>query len=148
TGRPPFDLPGVGAIISAHLREPPPAPSSLAPHLPPGIDEIVLRCMAKVPGDRFQAMPELQQACDAVLAQITGVGPLARASASMPSPLVNPSADRPIPVITPRSLSVPSPHRLAALRAPADRDLSMPEVAQTTLGSSAGQSLGGSPRRR
>src|SRR5215470_2396024 len=47
TGRPPFDLPGVGALISAHLREPAPAPSSRVPQLPRGIDELVLRCLAK-----------------------------------------------------------------------------------------------------
>src|SRR5262249_8471468 len=60
TGRPPFDLHGVGALISAHLREPPPPPSSLVAPLPPGLDELVLRCLAKAPGERFQTMLELQ----------------------------------------------------------------------------------------
>jgi len=72
-GRPPFDLPGIGAIISAHLREPPPLLSSLVTGLPAGVDELIDRCLAKSPEDRFATMFELQQACDAVLAQITGV---------------------------------------------------------------------------
>jgi serine/threonine-protein kinase len=85
TGRPPFDLPGLGAIISAHLREPAPAPSSFLP-FPAEIDELVLRCLAKRPDDRFPTMLEMQHACDAVLARITagGAPTLAMPSASMP----------------------------------------------------------------
>jgi serine/threonine-protein kinase len=85
TGRPPFDLPGLGAIISAHLREPAPAPSSFVP-LPPEIDELVLRCLAKPPDGRFATMLEMQLACDAILARITvgGAPTLAMPSASMP----------------------------------------------------------------
>jgi serine/threonine protein kinase len=71
TGRPLFDLQGVGAIISAHLREPAPRPSSVAGPLPSGVDELVMRCLAKSPADRFATALELQQACDAILAQIT-----------------------------------------------------------------------------
>ena len=70
TGQPPFDLPGVGAIISAHLREPASPPSSIAGPLPPGLDELVLRCLAKAPADRFATMLELQHACDAILAEV------------------------------------------------------------------------------
>jgi len=88
TGQPPFDLPGVGAIISAHLREPAPAPSSIAHALPPGLDELVLRCLAKSPADRFATTLELQHACDAILAQlaVTGVaisGAMSAASGAM-----------------------------------------------------------------
>jgi eukaryotic-like serine/threonine-protein kinase len=93
-GRPPFDLPGIGAIISAHLREPPPLLSSLVPGLPLGIDELVHRCLEKAPEDRFATMLELQQACDAVLAHITGAGAL---------PLPLPSASRSMPIAVSRT---------------------------------------------
>ena len=69
-GQPPFRGGGVNAIISGHLREPPPVPSVVKPHLPPTLDPILARCLAKQPGDRFQSMTELQQACDAALAQL------------------------------------------------------------------------------
>ncbi len=73
TGAPPFDLLGFGAIAAAHLREPATPPSVRAPHVPPAIDALVLRCLAKAPGDRFQTMSELQRACDAILAQAAAV---------------------------------------------------------------------------
>ena len=67
TGRPPFDVEGIGATIAAHLRETAPRPSQMAPHVPAIVDPIVARCLAKRPEDRFATMLELQQACDAVL---------------------------------------------------------------------------------
>ena len=69
-GQPPFPRDGVGAIIAAHMREPAPAPTELVPELPPVVDEIVARCLAKRPGERFQTMQELQQACEAALARV------------------------------------------------------------------------------
>jgi len=122
TGRPPFDVHGVGALISAHLREPAQPPSTLVAPLPPGLDELVLRCLAKPPDDRFQTMLELQQACDAILALITGG---ARPSGSIPMPAFPQSAPR-----------IPSP------RAPI-----MGEASRTTLGSSTGERMPGAPRR-
>jgi serine/threonine-protein kinase len=70
TGRPPFDLEGVGAIIAAHLREPAPVPSATSTRVPAILDPLVARCLAKNPDDRFATMLELQQACDAVLGQL------------------------------------------------------------------------------
>jgi serine/threonine-protein kinase len=124
TGRPPFDLSGVGAIISAHLREPPPRPSSRVPQLPPAIDELVLRCLAKTPDERFATMLELQQACDAILARI------ARGSAQT---FAMPSGSTPMPVAIPTPVLTPG---------------TPPDASRTTLSTSSGQSLGGIPRRR
>jgi eukaryotic-like serine/threonine-protein kinase len=124
TGRPPFDLHGVGALISAHLREPAVAPSSLVAPLPPGLDELVLRCLAKPPDDRFQTMAELQHACDAVLALISigGAPTVAIPSGSMPMPRPGPGPG-------------PGPGMVA------------PEVSRTTLGSSTGERISSAPRR-
>jgi eukaryotic-like serine/threonine-protein kinase len=77
TGRPPFDMEGMGEIISAHLREPAPVPSMLVQGMPPGVDELVAGCLAKSPDQRFQTMSDLQTACDALLARITQSGPSA-----------------------------------------------------------------------
>jgi serine/threonine-protein kinase len=70
TGRPPFDRVGSGEMIAAHLRETAPTARSIVPSIPSFIDPIVARCLEKSPDDRFQTMAELQQACDAALAEL------------------------------------------------------------------------------
>ncbi len=75
TGRPPFDLEGMGEILAAHMREPAAPPSALVYGVPPGVDELALRCLAKSPAERFQSMLELSAACEALLARITASGP-------------------------------------------------------------------------
>jgi serine/threonine-protein kinase len=71
TGRPPFEGEGMGDIIAAHIREPSPVPSSRAPEIAPGIDGLVLRCLAKSPDERFQTMQELAVAIGQILPYLT-----------------------------------------------------------------------------
>jgi hypothetical protein len=149
TGRPPFDLPGVGAVISAHMREQAPAPSSLVPQLPAGVDELMARCLAKSPDARFSSMLELQAACDVVLARITGGGAM-RMSGSMliplsPRPLTESEA-RASGAIPMQSDSILSGSLLVPLLTP--RPLSEPDPRPTTLGTSVGQPVGIVPPRR
>jgi hypothetical protein len=47
TGRLPFPRPSDEATLWAHLHTPPPAPSAARPGLPPGLDAVVQRAMAK-----------------------------------------------------------------------------------------------------
>src|SRR5262245_52786644 len=74
-GRPPFDYEGVGELLSAHMNEPTPPPSTFVQGLAPGVDELLLRALAKSSDERFQSMYELQSACDALLSRITAAGP-------------------------------------------------------------------------
>jgi hypothetical protein len=62
TGGPPFEAVGSGEVIAMHLREPPPAPSSRLFGVPPEIDALVLRCLAKDPAQRFASASELAAA--------------------------------------------------------------------------------------
>jgi serine/threonine-protein kinase len=71
TGRPPFEGEGMGDIIAAHIKELAPAPSSRAPEVSPAVDQLVLRCLAKAPADRFQTMLELATAIGQILPYIT-----------------------------------------------------------------------------
>jgi len=65
TGRPPF--PGrVPDVIAGHLGQEPPAPTSLV-LLPPGIDDVVRRGMAKDPGRRYGNCRELLSAARGAL---------------------------------------------------------------------------------
>src|SRR5262249_21776792 len=64
TGRPPFEGDASGDLIVAHLREPPPLVASLVPGTPELVDQIVQRCLAKSPAERFPSMLDLVAAID------------------------------------------------------------------------------------
>ena len=68
TGRPPFDYPSNGEIIAAHLKEPAPLASSRQAGLSPELDQLLARCLAKDPDDRFASMVELAGAITELLA--------------------------------------------------------------------------------
>ncbi|MEC3917819.1 serine/threonine-protein kinase [Nocardia sp. CDC160] len=63
TGRKPFPRDSVVAVITAHLEEPPPRVRELRPELPPKIDAVIARAMAKNPDDR-------QSSCGALAAAV------------------------------------------------------------------------------
>jgi len=86
TGRPPFQGEGVGDLIVAHITQQPVPPSAFAP-VPPELDAIVMRCLAKNPADRFQSMTDLAQALATVAQNATG--PVARIEpyTSAPTPI-------------------------------------------------------------
>ncbi len=52
TGRPPFQGQTMMEMLTAHVTEPPVAPSSLVPEIPDEIDELILKMLAKNPVDR------------------------------------------------------------------------------------------------
>ncbi len=56
TGRPPFVKEAPGDLLVAHVSEAPPLPSSLTPAVPPELDRLVTRMLAKSPGDRPPTM--------------------------------------------------------------------------------------------
>ncbi|HEY0483745.1 MAG TPA: protein kinase [Kofleriaceae bacterium] len=74
TGGPPFDAQGSGEVIAMHLREPPPAPSSRVFGIPPAIDALVLRCLAKDPAERYASGTELAAAAGELLASASHPG--------------------------------------------------------------------------
>ena len=77
-GRPPFDGEGVGDIIACHLREPAPVPSASVSGIPPEVDALTLRLMAKAADQRFASATELAE----VIGVMLGGG--APVSAQMP----------------------------------------------------------------
>jgi eukaryotic-like serine/threonine-protein kinase len=132
TGRPPFEGEGIGDIISAHIREPAPAPSSRAPGIPPNVDALVLRCLAKAPADRFQTMVELASALGSLLEQVPA-GSLAPAAPAYHSV---PTTKLPLDGATATPITFGSG---AGPFAP---------VGPTTLGASSGQLVPTAPRTR
>lgn len=60
-GRPPFDKATDLATMMAHVSDAPPTVGSVAPDavLPPGLEAVIMKCLAKSPEDRFASMDEL-----------------------------------------------------------------------------------------
>jgi streptogramin lyase len=59
TGEVPFVRDSDIAVVFAHLEEPPPKPSERVGELPPEIDGVIARALAKQPGDRYSTCGEL-----------------------------------------------------------------------------------------
>lgn len=93
TGQTPYQAETPAKVMLKHVLEPPPRLLAVRPDLPPVLDQIVTRAMAKEPNDRFPTAVALAR----VLAGATGVQP------AVPPP---PSAVTP-PPITPPPITPP-----------------------------------------
>jgi Protein kinase domain len=65
TGAPPFRRAENMALMWAQLSEPPPVLSERCPDLPPAIDQVIIRALAKAPGDRYRTCREFAAALQA-----------------------------------------------------------------------------------
>jgi hypothetical protein len=65
TGRPPFEEENILRLASLIAQEPPPALGELRPDSPAGLAAVVMRCLAKQPGDRFKGYSALAKALEA-----------------------------------------------------------------------------------
>jgi serine/threonine protein kinase len=81
--RPPFTAANVGELLAAHINTPPTAPSSLVAGIPPWVDAVVLRLLAKKPEERFQSTAELLAALDAGMAVPASAHPAASDEATV-----------------------------------------------------------------
>ncbi|MGE3285262.1 MAG: DUF6777 domain-containing protein [Pseudonocardia sp.] len=88
TGRRPFDVAGLPAIINAHLNVPPPRPTELAADLPAGFDAVVARALAKDPADRYATAGELAAAARAAAGDVRFTGPTVAAHSPHTGPTV------------------------------------------------------------
>ena len=62
SGQPPFHRNDAMAVMYAHLSVPPPTLTSLRPGLPPEVDDIMQRALAKAPEDRYPSCGEFADA--------------------------------------------------------------------------------------
>jgi eukaryotic-like serine/threonine-protein kinase len=92
-GEPPFYSNGMGALISMHMYDPPPALRDRCPTASPALAQIVARLLAKDPDARFQSARELADAlADPALHELAATD-AADATAAMP--VQSPTADTP-----------------------------------------------------
>jgi serine/threonine-protein kinase len=111
TGRPPFDGNSPVAIAMQHIQDPPTPPRQLNPTIPPALEEIILRCLEKVPEMRFRDGSQLARALetlgDAKLAEsvpvTAGQAPTPTTSNHIPSRPGNSRRDGTIENVPPHS---------------------------------------------
>src|SRR4051794_28665488 len=89
--RPPFDYPGVGEILGAHLHEPVTPPSTINPGVTPALEAIVMKALAKKPEDRHPTMAALA----ADLARLLGQTGSSRPATFPPATIALPPAPAP-----------------------------------------------------
>jgi serine/threonine-protein kinase len=82
-GAPPFERDSDLAILQAHLKEAPPRMTQLRPDLPPQIDNVLSRAMAKDPSERYGATSDFAEA----LAIALGLDEMAEAASANGSDL-------------------------------------------------------------
>ncbi|HXV85433.1 MAG TPA: serine/threonine-protein kinase, partial [Gemmatimonadales bacterium] len=102
-GRPPFTGANVQAVLSAHITQAPDPVTRYRETVPPALNEMILRCLAKKAADRWQRAEDLIPQVDALLT---------------PSGGVTPSGTQPVPAIeaerAARAVARTSPGRVAA----------------------------------
>ena len=89
TGVPPFTAPTAVQLVSAHMTRPPDPLSRHRPGIPDALEDIVIRCLAKRPADRFQRADEIVARMDALL-----TGPLSEMMGTTEEHAVAPSKFR------------------------------------------------------
>jgi hypothetical protein len=136
TGRVPFEKDLDAAFIFAHVQEPPTMPSLLRPDLPPAVDEVFARVLAKQPGDRYASCRQFVEAARASLGSLAAA-PLAGQSAQTVVPV-------PQAVLTHRGDTIASHRRPAAEPPPAEPP---PAGAAPPGGHQPGPGRARSPRR-
>jgi serine/threonine-protein kinase len=116
TGSRPYPRPSEIAVVYAHLRDPPPRPTELRPDLPPSIDAVVGRAMAKRPAERYATCTEMVAAARAALDEPTpSTAPHSPPTAPYPPPTAPLPAE---PTPPPRAPDRPRTAATAPLRPP------------------------------
>jgi serine/threonine-protein kinase len=97
TGTVPFPREETAALMWAHVHDEPPPVTALRPDLPPQIDYIVAKAMAKEPESRYATCRELTLALRAVTTDPAAIDPAASEHSAKASPAR--PLDGPLPVI-------------------------------------------------
>ena len=106
TGRLPFETRAAAEAVYKHVHAMPARPSEYWPEIPPVLEAIVLRCLAKDPAERFATSAELARALRGVREALAPLAPAPSAPAGGASSYRTPS---PVPVVRPMS----TPHSAA-----------------------------------
>jgi serine/threonine protein kinase len=123
TGRRPFDG-SSQTVLLAHLQDQPPPPSTIVPELPPAVDAVIARAMAKHPEERYNSASELAQALSDSFGDATEIGVVFPPAAIRRDPHTRPTTQALKSPIAPASASATTPpmaEHTSELTAPAPR---------------------------
>jgi serine/threonine protein kinase len=73
TGRAPFPIKSLTEAIRYHTQEQPPSPRSIRPDLPAGLEQVILKAMAKNPDDRYPTAEAFAEALETTTDAVTQV---------------------------------------------------------------------------
>lgn len=73
-GQRPFQAESLFELLRQHIESTPPPPSTLRPDLPPALERVILRAMAKDRNNRFQTATEMAEALTALLPALPDAG--------------------------------------------------------------------------
>ncbi len=112
-GRVPYSADTPYAIIHDHIYKPLPMPSQVNPNVPPEVERVLLKALAKEPGDRFQSAVEMVSAFQAAV-EATQLDEMALRTVKAPVPPVSPP-DKPKGFTPAIPAAAPSTPETAAL---------------------------------
>jgi len=91
TGRVPFSADTPFATVHDHIYTPLPPPSSVNPNISPAVERMLLKALAKDPGDRYPTAKDLLEAVESSLeAQVTQLPPVAKTPVPVSPPTPTP----------------------------------------------------------
>ena len=108
TGRVPFPRDSELAKMYAHLNDPAPAASPLAPATPVALDAVIGTAMAKDPADRYESAGDLARAAWAALQGEVAPAPMGSVATGLAAEQAAPVRDTPAPRTPPPASMVPS----------------------------------------
>ncbi|MFH1438076.1 MAG: serine/threonine-protein kinase [Pseudomonadota bacterium] len=98
TGRVPFDAPSIPGLLVSIMSQAPPDPRSIRPELSPDLTQVILKAMARDPGQRYQSAAEM---ADALMPYGTGNLGIAMAETMPASAAPGPAPATPAPSAAP-----------------------------------------------
>jgi serine/threonine protein kinase len=120
TARKPFEAENNYSIMAAHVREQPKPPTTVRLDLPSGLNDIILRALAKHPSERFQSAYEFSEALKGFAAPLGTVESFSAETSTLPG-FVNDAV----------TLEIPSPN--SSIEKNTRRADSNPSRAETNL---------------
>jgi beta-lactam-binding protein with PASTA domain/tRNA A-37 threonylcarbamoyl transferase component Bud32 len=118
TGKVPFNGDSAIEIAMKHLNDAPKPPSKIRPEIPPELDQVVLRALAKNPEDRYQSAEEFSEDLHRVEAGLPLAPGTAEAATALLTGVTVAAADGSTEVLSGTALRTPQPAPPTAPRRP------------------------------